>query len=67
MKKFLTIPEQVFIPISELVNEFWLVIIVFVFKFVILIFDKIFRQNTVVNENMLDEYIRNKFKKFYRK
>ena len=36
-------------------------------EFVILIFDKIFRQNTVVNENMLDEYIRNKFKKFYRK
>ena len=67
VKKFLTIPEQVFIPISELVNEFWLVIIVLVFKFVTLIFDKIFRQNTVVNENMLDEYIRNKFKKFYRK
>lgn len=38
VKKFLTIPEQVFIPISELVNEFWLVIIVLVFKFVILIF-----------------------------
>lgn len=67
VKNFLTIPEQVFIPVSELVNEFWLVIIVLVFKFVILIFDKIFRQNTVVNENMLDEYIRNKFKKFYRK
>ena len=67
VKKFLIIPEQVFIPISELVNEFWLVIIVLVFKFVIIVFDKIFRQNTVVNENMLDEYIRNKFKKFYRK
>lgn len=67
VKEFLTVPEQVFIPVSELVNEFWLVIIAVVFKFIILIFDKIFRQNTVVNENMLDEYIRNKFKKFYRK
>ena len=67
VKSFLTIPEQVFIPISELVNEFWLIIIVLVFKFIIIIIDKIFRQDTVVKESMLDEYIRNKFRKFYRK
>lgn len=67
VKEILKVPEQVFIPLSELVNEFWLVIILLVFKFVNEIFDKIFRQNTVVTENMLDEYIKNKFKKFYRK
>lgn len=67
VKKFLIYSEQIFIPISELVNEFWLVIIILVYKFIVLIFDKIFRQKTIVDEEMLNKYIKNKFKYFYQK
>ena len=66
-KKFLVDSQQIFIPLSELINEFWLVMIVLVYKFIGLLFDKVFRQKTVVNEGMLDSYIRNKFRYFYKK
>ncbi len=67
VKCFLKDANQIFIPISELVNEFWLIIILLIYKFLILFFDKIFRQKTVVTERMLDNYIVNKFNLFYKK
>lgn len=67
VKYFLKDTNQIFIPISELVNEFWLVIILLIYKFMILFFDKIFSQKTVVTEGMLDNYIINKFNWFYKK
>lgn len=67
VKYFLKDPNQIFIPVSELINEFWLAIMILIYKFIILIFDKVFSQKTVVTEGMLDNYIVNKFNLFYKK
>ncbi|WP_346906370.1 hypothetical protein [Faecalicatena orotica] len=67
VKDFLRNTEQIFIPITELVNEFWLIIILLVYKFAVLVCDKIFKQKTVVSEEMLEQYIIHKFEFFYKK
>lgn len=66
-KYFLVNPQELFIPVSELVNEFWLVIIVLVYKFAVLLLDKIFNQKTVVSERALESYIYRRFDRFYEK
>lgn len=64
---FLVKPQEVFIEVQELVNEFWLLVILIVYRFVVLLLDKVFCQKNVVSQNMLDKYIRNKFRYFYHK
>lgn len=64
---FLVKPEDVFIEVRELVNEFWLLVILIVYRFIVLLMDKIFSQKNVVSQNMLDKYIKNKFNYFYNK
>ena len=64
---FLIKPEDVFIDVKELVNEFWLLVILIVYRFIVLLMDKIFCQRNVVSQNMLDKYIKNKFNYFYNK
>lgn len=67
IKYFLIKPQEVFIEVQELVNEFWLLVVLIIYKFVVLILDKIFSQKDVVKTSMLDRYIRNKFDYFYNK
>lgn len=64
---FLVKPQEVFIEVQELVNEFWLLVILIVYRFIVLLLDKVFCQKNVVSQNMLDKYIRNKFQYFYHK
>ena len=66
-KYFLCKPETVFIPASELVNEFWLVVIAVVYKFMTIFLDKVYTQKKVVSESRLDKYISNRFNYFYKK
>lgn len=67
IKYFLCEPEKVFIPASELVNEFWLVVIAVVYKFMTVFLDKVYTQKEVVSESRLDKYISNRFNYFYKK
>ena len=67
IKYFLCEPEKVFIPASELVNEFWLVVIAVVYKFMTVFLDKVYTQKKVVSESRLDKYISNRFNYFYKK
>ena len=67
IKYFLCEPEKVFIPASELVSEFWLVVIAVVYKFMTVFLDKVYTQKKVVNESRLDKYISNRFNYFYKK
>lgn len=67
MKYFLCEPEKIFIPASELVNEFWLVVIAVVYKFMTVFLDKVYTQKKVVSESRLDKYISNRFNYFYKK
>ena len=67
IKYFLIHPDQIFIPLSELVNEFWLAIIVIIYNFFRLIVGKLFTQHNVVNEEMLDKYIKSRFNYLYSK
>lgn len=60
-------PKDIFIPVSELVNEFWLIVIAIIYKFIVVLLDKIYTQKKIVNEQMLDKYITNKFNYFYNK
>lgn len=64
---FLIKPDNVFIKLPELVNEFWLLVILTVYHFTVLLMDRIFNQKNVVNQKMLDKYIKNKFDYFYNK
>lgn len=66
-KYFLSKPETVFIQASELVNEFWLVVIAVVYKFMTIFLDKVYTQKKVVSESRLDKYISNRFNYFYKK
>lgn len=67
IKYFLCEPEKVFIPASELVSEFWLVVIAVVYKFMTVFLDKVYTQKKVVSESRLDKYISNRFNYFYKK
>lgn len=67
IKYFLCEPEKVFIPASELVNEFWLIVIAVVYKFMTVFLDKVYTQKKVVSESRLDKYISNRFNYFYKK
>lgn len=67
IKYFLCKPEEVFISISELVNEFWLVVIAVMYKLVTIFLDKIYTQKKVVSELRIDTYIINRFNHFYKK
>lgn len=66
-KYFLRKPTEIFIPVAELVNEFWLVIIIIVYNFICLLLGKVFTQKNVVSEEMLDKYIIKMFNNFYDK
>lgn len=66
-KYFLCKPKTVFISASELVNEFWLVVIAVVYKFMTVFLDKVYTQKKVVSESRLDKYISNRFNDFYKK
>ncbi len=62
---FLIKPEYVFVEVQELVNEFWLLVLLILYRFIVLLMDKIFSQKNVVSRSMLDKYIKNKFNYFY--
>ena len=64
---FLSNPESVFIDTKELVNEFWLLVILIMYRFFVLLLDNTFTQKNVVNPKMLDKYIYNRFNFFYKK
>lgn len=64
---FLIKPEEVFIEARELVNEFWLLVLLILYRFIVLLMDKIFSQKNVVSQRMLNKYIKNKFNYFYDK
>ena len=66
-KYILVVPDKVFIPVSELINEFWLIIFLLIYKFIILLLDKIVNQKNVVGDKRLIKYIRNRFDKLYKK
>lgn len=65
-KFFLSNPESVFLDIKELVNEFWLLVILIMYRFFVLLLDNAFTQKSVVNPKMLDKYIYNRFNCFYK-
>lgn len=64
---FLNDPSGLFIPVSEMVNEFWLIIFVLVYKFMALLMDKVFNQRTVVGDRRLVRYICTQFDRFFKK
>lgn len=64
---FLKTPDKLFIEVSELVNEFWLIILLLIYKFAVLLLDKLFNQKTVVGERCLVRYIRKQFDRFYKR
>ena len=66
-KYFLSKPKIVFMPASELVNEFWLVVIAMLYKFMTIFLDKVYTQKKVVSESRLDKYISNRFNYFYKR
>lgn len=64
---FLQNPTDVFIELKDLASEFWLVVIVVIYKFSVLLLDKAFSQENVVNKGMLERYVKNRFDLFYEK
>lgn len=67
IKYFLSKPEQVFIQASAMVDQFWLVVIAVIYKFTIIVLNKVYTQKKVVSESRLDKYIINRFQYFYKK
>lgn len=67
IKFFLNDPSTIFIPVSEMVNEFWLIIFLLVYKFIVLLLDKVFNQKTVVGDRRLNRYICKQFDRFFKK
>ena len=64
---FFTSNQNVFITPDELRPELWLAIIFILYKFFIQIIDKVAIQKNIVTENMISEYVINKFNKFFKK
>lgn len=68
LKNFLLVdPNKVFIPLSELVNEFWLIILVLIYKFTVLLLDRVFDVKNVIGEQRLERYICRQFDRFFKK
>lgn len=64
---FFTTEEAVFITPSELREELWFIVLIVLYKFFKMIFDKKVIQNTVLTKGQISKYVINKFNKFYKK
>lgn len=66
-KSFINSDENVFIGISELRNEVWLLIFVAMYKFVEMLIEKSVCQKNIVTADMMKRYVVKKFNEFFDK
>lgn len=64
---FFATEKTVFISASELREELWFAIIIVLYKFIKLILDKKVKQDNILTQGQITNYIRRKFESFYKK